>query len=728
MLLITAWLVIRIINLRCPVVLTVSLLILALAFGGGWLYQQKINSQTCQEPVQVKQSLLVQPDKIKTTDQVVSFIGINQQTKYGEVVTVIIKDPVLLEEIQRIKTATNWQVTGELQPIIPATNENQFDRQRFYRQQRVYQHLQVAKINQIVPVEKTSFINWCHQIRYRLIEYFSIMPQPLAGCCQQLLVGQTTSAIGREMQDAKKLGIIHLFCISGMHVFLLVSIIRLLGIYMWLEREWLDLLLVFILPCYLVIAGDSISITRAVMMAEISLMRRFLGVDALDGWALSLLAGLVIEPELGLSLGGQLSYTLSFILQVLSKKLRNFHQCLILGCLSLPSILSYTFEFHLLSLVLSYPMIPLFSFVLFPLVLISASTFKVIPAISYLVNSLLKYFQLLLSLLASLPGEIHFGKPPLVVAILLFIITLWCVSSYQRRYRWLTLFLVYLLCFICIHYPLNGEVTFVDIGQGDCIIIRQAFNRQVVMIDTGGKLQFGNLTSQHQQNNVASQTSINYLKSCGIHHLDAVYLSHHDVDHIGYLPTILDQLAVDRVVVPAGMEKQPAFIRRVHLSCNTKIVPVTAGVVDPVFKILHPFAPGKANNEDSMVLSGRFGGLDFLFTGDLDQQNELQVIKHYPDLHADVLKLGHHGSKTASNEKFLTQLGVKQGIISAGRFNRYHHPNEEVITLLKAHGIQQLSTQQYGMISYHYTNTHGYWTTKLIGDELKWTLPNCLKD
>lgn len=699
---------------------------MGLAVFGSYQYDQNVYVRTAQTLTQQRQTFRVLADSIKIDDRVVRFVGQTQLNRANEAVTVIVKDTHTLQQIRAIRGTTVWQIQGEVQPLLPATNQNQYDWRRYYHQHRVYNRCKVTRIESITPVGRVSLIDWCHNLRTRLSCYFMTMPQPLASYCQQLLIGQHDPMAGQAMQDVKRLGIIHLFCISGMHVFLLVAIVRRICTYLWLERETADGLVILLLPVYLIIAGGSISVVRAVLMAELGLCRRFLKIDALDCWSLSLLAGLVVEPELGLTLGGQLSYLLSFILQVLEKNIQEFKQTLMLALVSLPSILSFCFEFHWLSLVLSYPIIPFFSFVLFPLTLVCAVTYAIWPTFGYLVNGLIKVTQILFSQLASLPGEVHFGKPPLFLALLLLIGTLWCLQDYRCRLRWLLLGVSYLLCFACLHCPLNGEVTFVDIGQGDCIIIRTPLNRQVVMIDTGGKLQFGQQTRHPQVSDLATQTSINYLKSKGIHHLDTVYLSHHDVDHIGYLPTVLRQLNVDKVIVPAGMERQAALVRRVAVSPQTKVIPTTDSQSAGELRVLHPFSVGQAQNEDSLVLAGKFGQYHFLFTGDLDRENELKVLQRYPDLRCDVLKLGHHGSRTASDPEFLRRLGVSYGIISAGRFNRYHHPNDKVVLALHELGVRPLSTQQYGMISYLYTKQGGYWRTTLKGDEIKWTLPDCL--
>ena len=724
-----AYLLLRVCYLRRPVVLATCCLSLVVAIGGCLIYQHQISRRTVVDRHPVTQLVRVRPDDVQVHDGFVTAIGTDTQSRVREALIFSVRDSHLLDQYRRLDRPANWRVNGMVQPVMPATNENEFALRRYYQQRRVYNQVKLDQPPTIMPLTGWGLCDQCHCWRWQLGHHFAGMPMPLASYCQQLIIGQSDPYNASAMANVKRLGIIHLFCISGMHVVLLVAILRWLGVYLWLDRELVDVLLIVALPFYLVIAGGAPSLIRAVIMVETGLFRSALRLDRLDGWAVSLLVGTAWEPAVLLSLGGQLSYLLSFLLQVMDRQLPALRQTFLLSMASLPAILSYVFEFHWLSLVLSYPMIPLFSLVLFPLVLISAGTYWALPVFGNLVNQVLLTFQRLIEFAAHLPGEVVLGKPPLWLAVVLFLLTLWTISDYRQVRRWVLLGLAYLACFMVIHFPLNGEVAFVDIGQGDCIIIREPLNRRVMMIDTGGKLNFGH-RQQAPGCDVATRTSINYLKSRGIDHIDTIYLSHRDADHIGYLPTVLQAMRVKRVAVPAGMEKQPVLTRKVGGVNQPQVISVTDQhpSIDPGLRILHPFAPGEAKNEDSMVLTGCFGGRQFVFTGDLDRAGECAVLDRYPQLHADVLKLGHHGSRTASDDRFLDQLHPQWGIISAGRFNRYHHPNDEVVASLRQRQIKILSTQQYGMIRYVYAQQHGRFQTTLEGGELKWTLPNCLNN
>ena len=103
-----------------------------------------------------------------------------------------------------------------------------------------------------------------------------------------------------------------------------------------------------------------------------------------------------------------------------------------------------------------------------------------------------------------------------------------------------------------------------------------------------------------------------------------------------------------------------------------------------------------------MSLLFNLAGKNWLFTGDLGQEGEKEIITKMPNLRVDYFKLGHHGSKTSSNPDFLKQIAPEKVFISAGRNNRFGHPHKETLDTLKSQNIQWASTQDCGMISWYY--------------------------
>lgn len=725
-----AWLFLRVVTLgRRPVIwLTLAG---ALAIGAIAMYvSHRADLLTLKEPRDVNQLVEVHPDQVDVNGDLATVRAKVIATGQEESLLIHLRGSHQQSQLKRMRSEQRWRVSGRLQPLIPPTNFNQFDTRLYQRSQGVYNSLSVDDWQPTTDRLQWSLIGQCHQWRAWLHQYFLTMPQPLGGYCQRLLIGENDRSTSELMDNVKKLGVIHLFCISGIHVVLLTTLLRRLLVYCYLSPAVIDPLLALVLLAYLVIGGGSASLIRAVVMAECTLLGRRFAFSGLDRWALSLLVGLAIDPYLLLFLGGQLSYLLSLLLQVLDRRFNGWQLAGVMNLASLPSLLTFVYQFHLLSFISSYLMIPVFSMVIFPAVIISALTFHFLPVVGLFVNWCLSQIHQLLAILANLPGMVTFGKPQPWLALVLLLIILTTFANPANKRLWLCSVAAFLICFVNIHFPLSGEVTFVDIGQGDSIIVRTPFSRHVALIDTGGRLLFTQHPWQRRQTNsdLAKRTSINYLKSLGISHLDAICLSHHDMDHIGYLSTVLSEMKVDTVLVPAGMEKQPQLIRQLGAPTNLKqpqIVAVTAGAKLPQLglQVLHPFGPGKAENTDSMVLFGKYGGKRFLFTGDLDIAGEGRLLRRYPRLHVDVLKLGHHGSKTASSTAFLRQVNPQIGIISAGRFNRYGHPNRATMSRIRQANIQSLSTQQFGMIRYRFFRNRFQWQTKLQGDELRWMLP-----
>lgn len=612
-------------------------------------------------------------------------------------------------------------IDGELSPIPVATNRYEFDAHRYYAQKGIFQEIRGQVLGGRLQTVRTP-LQRIHELRAKLAIYFRSLPRPLGSYACRLFLGQNDPQLQSTLKFASTLGVIHLFCISGMHVLVLLAILRYLLVHLHVTREDRQWLEIVILPLALIIGGAGNGLSRAIIMNELQLLvQKLMAQRTRDCWSLGLLIHLFIQPGLLITVGGQLTYLLSFALREIKYR-DDWRRALAINCISLPAILSSFYQVHLLSLLANILIVPLFSVLILPGLLISTVIFPVLPALVQLFNSCLRFFDGFLGWLANLPGMITFGRLPPGTAIVLTVLSLILFNQRTLTRRLIYLMVtIYALSFLAIHLPLTGEVTFVDIGQGDCAIIRTPLNHQVVMVDTGGQLHFkqpawtkGVITASR-----AERTSINYLKSRGISRIDALCLSHHDTDHIGFMTDVIREFKVTCVYVPKGMEKQRRFVRR--LPSQQAVQGIVAGQHLPAHLItLHPLHAGHGNNEDSEVLWGKYGPQRFIFMGDLDRAGERRVMKHYPQLRVDVIKLGHHGSHTASDPRFLQHLAPSLAIISAGRRNRYGHPHQVTLNNLKRLQIPYLSTQRSGMITYTYLGNFCHWRTQLVGDELEW--------
>ncbi|WP_239644550.1 ComEC/Rec2 family competence protein [Enterococcus crotali] len=118
-----------------------------------------------------------------------------------------------------------------------------------------------------------------------------------------------------------------------------------------------------------------------------------------------------------------------------------------------------------------------------------------------------------------------------------------------------------------------------------------------------------------------------------------------------------------------------------------------------------------------MVVYAKTANKSFLFTGDLEREGEKRLIEQYPGLKVDVLKAGHHGSKTSSDSLFIQKIDPENAVISCGRNNRFKHPHEETLTVLKQANIDIFQTNKNGMIYYEWTPFSNMSSAKIVMEE-----------
>lgn len=667
--------------------------------------------------------LQVQPDQIDLVGNQLRLTG--KLPNHAKVTAIyFLNDPQEINRFTSVSTTVNLMIVGDISEPLQSTNINEFDRRRYDEQSGILNTIKINEVQRITPVKAARFsaiiLNGCHVARYRAVQASNQLPGSLKTYYQGLVLGARNQNFYEQLSGVKQLGLIHLFSISGLHVTLFMAIVERSLTVLKRSKRLIEWLLLGLLPLYFIFTGGATGLLRAILMAEHRLLANRLGfkVESIDNFGLTLLICTLIQPALLMQFGNQLSFGLAFCLLFLND-VSFIKQTLLMNLVSLPFILFHVFEWHVLSLLSNLLVLPLFSVVIFPLTFIGGVMGLKFQLIAQFVNVLIGWFNDCLNGIATLPGMITFGKPPLEGLVIVFVLTLILIGQ-RGRTGWikLTILASYVVMFMGIHLPMNGEVTYFDIGQGDCFLVREPFNRSVSMIDTGGRLNFKTPGFRKVTARSRAETiTINYLKSKGIAHLDGLYLSHKDADHTGDTPVVLRNLRVDHVYVPKGMQQNPDFLKRVKgLISTNRIMPLQAGnqpAYSP-FKVVHPFKPGLGENGDSMVLYCEMGNLSWLFTGDLDRDGEREIIRQYPGLKVDVLKLGHHGSKTSSDPEVLKQLSPKVGIISAGRKNRYGHPNEETLATLAKLRIPYFNTQVDGMITYTFRNHQtGSWKTFL---------------
>ncbi|MEJ6400760.1 DNA internalization-related competence protein ComEC/Rec2 [Nicoliella sp. Es01] len=697
--------IIRIIALR-----QIRLMLVALGLGGLMVMICIYNLHSLDQqrlPVSKNQTMLikVQADALK----------IKPGYFYGQATLLATDDKVLVSgPIKTDAELAQWsnmdqtkliQVTGDVQLIEPATNRNQFNPKRYYETQNITNSVKIKQLHHIMNSNHWSITDAIHTFRKRMINYANQLPHPLNLYVLSLIIGEASADVYDEVIGVKQLGLIHLFSISGLHVYYFIMVVELLLIWMRVKREHYQILIMLVLPLYFIFSGSSVGLLRAILMVEASLLINYfnLRIKSLDIWAIALIINLMIAPRSLISLGTQLSYLLSLGL-IFTSHFSFFKQTILMNMISIPLVIYHIYEWHLLTFIANLFILPLFTIIVFPIVIIGMLVYPILPMLSMWIAIVLHYFDVIVNWIGALPGNIVFGKPSIWFTLILIWLTLLLIGRATVK-RTLLLFSCYVVAFISVHYPLQGEITYFDVGQGDSFLVREPFNRSVNLIDTGGKVVFGKQNVSEPTSYNAEKTSINYLKSIGISRIDNLFITHQDADHSGDLPAFLTKMRVDNLVIPIGMQNNDSFMAKISGKMdNTQLIQARFGMSfeKSLMNIYHPFTDGLGANEDSMVISTQVANRRFLFMGDLDQHGELEIIKALPQLTTNVLKVGHHGSKTSTSPSFLKQVNPQVAIISAGRNNRYGHPNQEVMNQLHAMNIKIYNTQVDGMITYRY--------------------------
>ncbi|GAB6249213.1 hypothetical protein BCSAG_05300 [Bacillus cereus] len=271
----------------------------------------------------------------------------------------------------------------------------------------------------------------------------------------------------------------------------------------------------------------------------------------------------------------------------------------------------------------------------------------------------------------------------------------------------------------------SGSVTFIDVGQGDAILIRLPYDKGIYLIDTGGTLRVNKEEWQQKKHefSVGNDVLIPFLQKEGIKTIDKLIVTHGDADHIGAAQELLSYIPVKEVVF--GRKGKDAVLEKVvkkrALEKEMKITEVGEGeswsVNEAEFFVLAPKGKEKSENNASIVIWAKFGGLKWLFTGDLEEEGEKILVEAYPDLQVDVLKVAHHGSNTSSIEPFLNVIQPRVAIISVGKQNRYGHPHKEVIERFEKMGSAIWRTDKQGAISYVFKGENGTFKSKITYDK-----------
>ena len=566
-----------------------------------------------------------------------------------------------LKENEKLNIRLNDKVKIIGTLSIPNSNTifNLFDYKEYlYNNNQYY----VININKIIKIKDNS--NILYKLKNNIISYIDNFKSK--EYLHTFILGNTKYIDDDIINSYRNNGISHLFSVSGMHIsFLSTMILDILKRFK-LKENMSYILVILSLLFYTFLVSFTPSVNRSIILYILILIKKKLKLDIKNIYLLLLDLSILlfINPFYIYNIGFIYSFTISFYLILLQNKLNSknyllsiFKVSLISFIVSLPITIYNYYQINILSIIYNLLFVPIISLIIFPLSFIVIF----IPILDNIYLFLINIVNNISLFIDNIDiCKLILCKVPLIFILIYYIfITL---SFYKKKYI-LILFII-----ILIHYNINNiylrsYITFIDVGQGDSILLYS--NNKTMLIDTGNNI----------KNN--DENIITYLKSLGIKKLNYMLITHGDLDHLGNSKYILENYKVDNLYINNNNindnEKEIIKNNSYKKYKEKEIIKLND------FTLINLNKSYTDENDSSMFIYVKINNYKILLTGDSSVKTERYIIGKYNIKDIDILKVGHHGSKTSTSKELINNIKPKYSVISVGKNNRYNHPNREVL-------------------------------------------------
>ena len=573
-------------------------------------------------------------------------------------------------------------------------------------------YLKSKKIYWIFEANNLKIINTQISIKYKLknIIISKINESKNSDYLYTFILGDSSFIDAQVKKSYQINGISHLFSISGMHITLFTSIILFI-LNKLIKANFINYFIVTIfLLIYSFLTNFTPSIMRAIFLFIMCYINKKFNFNIKTYQLLIIICCLflIYNPYYIYDLGFIFSFIVTFYLIAFSDIVNNyknyfiklFMTSLISFLAGLPIVINNFFNINILSVFLNLIFVSFVSIIVFPLSLLTFIFEFLSPILTFFI-SILEGLSLLFNKIKIFNISLSYINICFFILYYIFI-TFILYSVKARKYHCF----IFLIIVILIHNNVlifNNKllVTFIDVGQGDLGLISMPHNKGNILIDTGGVVNYSNKSNNYS---ISLNKTIPYLKSVGIKSIDYLILTHGDYDHMGEAINLVNNFKVDNVIFNCGefneLEKELIKVldkkKIKYYSCikelnidNNKLYFLQTKEYDN-------------ENDNSNVIYTELDGYKFMFMGDAGVEKEKDILEKYNLSNIDVLKVGHHGSKTSSSKEFINEINPNYSIISVGKNNRYGHPNKEVLENLKDSKIYR--TDQDGSIMFKTKN------------------------
>ncbi|MDT8336286.1 MAG: DNA internalization-related competence protein ComEC/Rec2 [Candidatus Izemoplasmatales bacterium] len=550
-----------------------------------------------------------------------------------------------------------------------------------------FTYLKSSNIKDMIKVEDISIID--QQFTWRIIpEHVKTIingryDELTAKYLKLFILGDNDDLDQMIMDKTRVIGISHLFAISGMHLGLIIGFITFVLDKFYLRKKTHHLIIGGFLVLYNILTAFSVSIVRASLLTASLFLMKNRDFTKTDYLSFIMVGFLIYNPYLLFNVGFVLSFLVSFTI-IMGKFIwvdkEKVVQVLKIGVLanlvSLPIIIGLNGSYGLMNIFYNVVFVYFVSFLFLPLSFI----ILVFPELTKLYQSLINLFELLVNFSYEVNYYLEFSFENNILKVLYWLSLLGLFINYKNGKKRIFTFSAVFILTLSIYsqnYNYFNYVRILDVNQGDAIHLHS--NKCDILIDTGYADDYDGV--------------LNYFLHENIKEIDILILSHIHSDHFGEANDILKNIEVKKLIVNKYNKK---------VNYNNQIVLKKDESIKCGDIVLQNLNKSNSENENnnSMVLYGKIGNDNWLFTGDIEVEVEQETLKNYT-IDIDVLKVAHHGSTTSSTEEFLDFLTPKYALISVGK-NNYKHPDEEVLKRFSRRNIEVFRTDIEGTITFYY--------------------------
>ena len=613
---------------------------------------------------------------------------------------------------------------GVLKPPRRPGNPGEFDYPRYLSHSGIYYNLSIKNSSNLqITARASGPLSWLDRFRASGESVFKeTLPEQEAFILLGMLLG-TREGIDEDQYDAfQKTGIIHLFSVSGLHVgFLLLLtgwIVSLLG----LSKAKRFIIGTAVLLLYGTMIAWPVCVIRSIFMGILGLLAYYFGRknDMMNALAIAGVFNLLIAPAALFTISFQLTFLAACGMIFIFPRLRKAFPCQGWGWdliwlpisaeLAVMPLIAYYFNILTPVSIITNILVSYISGAAVILGFIALFLAPVIPILAalflYPAGFCVEVILFIVKWVQILPGGYIWVATPAVFFIVLYyagvVSGLYALDSPPYS-KWAYPSAVLLLLFIIVLLIPAGfynrgmlEIDFIDVGQGDSILLKTPQGK-FILLDGGGSTLY----------DVGKTTVLPYLHRRGIRSLSMIINSHPDNDHLQGLESVAEETPIGIIAVPQTLLEAEEYqgLKQTAQRCDIPWTGLSAGQEIKLeeglsIKVLHPGRDihPEDNNNQSAVLRISYGNFSALLSGDIEKEAMQSLLEQGAITDTTIVKVPHHGSKGSLLPEFYQQINARYAIISVGKDNQFGHPNPATLAALEQANLKILRTDQNGAV------------------------------